>query len=105
MIHSLTGKNIEKFSHHPEEEEVLFEPYSSFRVVDRFLDDYNYIRPFIVYVLEEVTMPKELPGKKTNFIIWVDPDPREGTIFQQEVVKVFPESTVFMQLESNKELE
>ena len=64
IIHSLNGKNIEKFSHHPEEEEVLFEPYSSFRVVDKFLDAENYILPFIVYELEEVMISKELPGGK-----------------------------------------
>ena len=76
-IKSKRGKYIRDYSYHPNEEEVIMEPYTSLKVVKKEKDKMNFMVEFLVYELEELEEEKLAPCQ-TNFIVWIDPDKDEG---------------------------
>lgn len=65
-IKSLTGKYVEPYTYYPEEEEVLFAPYTYFLVTK--VEDKGKYRE---YWMEEIPSP----SFKKDITLWVDDEP------------------------------
>ena len=101
---SFTGRLIRDYSYYQTEDEVLFPPYSEFKVVD-IIEEYKsdaVKEPVRCYVMDEVRK-KELTVAKTMMVLWVDDNPKQ---IQQiwDDLEVTGKSAVMIPFVSTEEL-
>lgn len=77
IVKSYSGKCIKEFSFYQYEDEILFEPYTYFKVkdIEKYQNDAKKTIP--CYVLEELKK-EEIPRNVEVFVLWVDDKTNEG---------------------------
>jgi hypothetical protein len=96
-IRGLTGRYIAPYSIYPEEKEVLFMPYTRFRITEKDISDDIW-----KITLEEI-VDKDYSSNICTYILWVDDKLKEA---KKVIASLnFPiQNTFFIQLVSNQKL-
>jgi hypothetical protein len=100
----VSGKPISKLSYFKNEEELLLEPFTEFRIAK--VEERRMVQgfEFKVYHLEEVESAKEMPRATNNYVLWVDNKPNEGREIFNKFIEEFTHPSVLFQINSTQHL-